>query len=157
MWLTHLFAIDKINSINARTPDLERIIKHVLASHSVPGALVSLIARAKRSQSKTGHRTIESCKQALADLEKKSHKHKSLQLHSELVSLFKSHGQLGFASRSAPASINGYDIAQIISEFYRDPKCTTIDLPDYIDTTVRVPLKKIIDDERSRQLRKMVL
>ena len=146
---------EKIHSVDGRAPNVENLLKHILTSSTVPQPFFALIAEAKREQLKGSRKNIDSCLQFLQKLQIRIQHHEVLQLRSELLNLFKSHGNIQFARQDLNVAINGYDIANIIGEFYNIPNRTAIDLPDEIQPDVRQMLKDMIDQERIRQLKRI--
>lgn len=144
---------DKIQSINFRAPDLKRIIKHIL-SNKVPDSLVQIIIESKKQKGKAGQKTLENCYLAIKGIEEKVKKKQPVQIRKELVSIFKTYGMIN-VSKSKMSILNGYDLAQLITNFYQTPKRTTIDLPNTIDDRIHRVVKSIIDEERAKQLKKM--
>lgn len=146
---------EKIHAIPGHTPDIEKLLRHLLTGPNVPQALFTLVAEAKKNQLRSGKKTTESCLQQLNRLGNRLQNHEIFNLHSELVSLFQSHGTVNFADTASSMSLSGYDIAKFITDFYNVRNRTTIELPEDIVAAIRQPLKEMVDQERERQLKKM--
>jgi hypothetical protein len=146
---------DKIHSVDGRSPNAENLLRHILSNAQVPPRLFLLVTEAKRELVKAGKKTTESCHQQLVKLQGRIKNRETLQLRSELINLFKAHGTVNFAVSEERVSVNGYDIATMIAEFYNIPNRSTIDLPADIISDIRDLLKDLIDQERTRQLKQM--
>ena len=146
---------EKIQSISSTAPDLERLVPHVFSGSQMPKKMLRLIIDGKKARTLASQKTVDNCLQALIKLELRLNKREILNLRNELTNLFKSFGFVTFSSKTAPTSISGYDIANMIAEYYNDPARSTIELPNLISSRVRSQLKRIIEDDRARQLKKM--
>ena len=70
-----------------------------------------------------------------------------------LIKLFRSYGPVNFASDNR-AYLSGYQIAQHIIHFYRDPKLKEISLPAELTPEIGDPITKIANEQRAKQYEK---
>ncbi|WP_372369914.1 hypothetical protein [Candidatus Uabimicrobium sp. HlEnr_7] len=147
---------DKIKVIKASSlQQLQRNIQHSFPSPQFPKNLRVLIEQAKQNQSSRGEKNIANFFLSLQDIENKVRKRELLLIKNEVINLFKSYGNINFSSTTSQQFLNGYAIARVIEEYYRNPKRKTISLSTDINPKVRGKVKSMIDSERQRQLQKL--
>ena len=110
---------------------------------------------AKQDQSSRGEKNIDNFYRALQDIEKRVKKRELTLIKNEVINLLKSYGNINFSSTKSQQFLNGYAIARVVEDYYRNPKREKIDLSVDINPQVRSKIKAMIDSERQRQLQKL--
>ncbi|BBM82205.1 hypothetical protein [Candidatus Uabimicrobium amorphum] len=147
---------DKIKVIKgSNSQQLKRNIEHSFPSPEFPKSLRNLVTQAKQDQSSRGEKNVDNFYRALQDIENRVKRRELTLIKNEVINLFKSYGNINFSGTKSQQFLNGYAIARVIEDYYRNPKRDKIDLSVDINPRVRSKVKAMIDSERQRQLQKL--
>lgn len=147
---------DKIKVIKGNnSQQLKRNIEHSFPSPEFPKSFRNLVMQAKEDQSSRGEKNIDNFYRALQDIESRVKRRELTLLKNEVINLLKSYGNINFSNTKSQQFLNGYAIARVVEDYYRNPKRDKIDLSVDINSRVRSKIKAMIDSERQRQLQKL--
>ena len=130
-------------------------IQQAFQGEKLPALLRQLLEKDRILEKSSRAKNQENCRQRLQEIEERIQARKPVNLLCDLVDCFKCYGQVNF-SRSPGQTITGYQVAQQIISFYRNPMRQTISLSENIVTEIYTLVKTLIDDQRTRQMQKMV-
>ena len=128
-------------------------IRQVFSGKKIPSDFRVLLEEDREIEKASRSRNLENCLEKLQQLKARLKGRKPLPLMTNLIKIFKYYGQVNFAENQS--SITGYQLAQNIIAFYRNPARETITLPLELKKEVYCDLKTMIDEYRAKQLRKM--
>ena len=147
---------DKIKVIKGNnSQQLKRNIEHSFPSPEFPKSFRNLVVAAKEDQSSRGEKNIDNFYRALQEIGSRVKRRELTLIKNEVINLLKSYGNINFSNTKSQQFLNGYAIARVVEDYYRNPKRDKIDLSVDINPRVRSKIKAMIDSERQRQLQKL--
>ncbi len=150
------FHLDKkIDHVKGLESQLSQMISYHFPNPKIPSWFFEILEKGKSEEINSGKKTSENCYRDLGKIERRFERRELYHLRGELVNLFKLYGSVSFADIDSTILLNGYSVAKSIQDFYNQPNRTTIELPSHMQANIRDLLKKMIDKERARQVKKL--
>jgi hypothetical protein len=141
----------KIAASDYRETGMEESLRHVFGNNKVPDLFLQFLGKAKKAEASAKEKSVANCLRMLDKIVEAVARREQVQLYKALIALFQLHGSVNFAAMQTH-SFSGYQIAEELNRFYRNPRRTTLQLSETIVAEVRNVVKKLVDSERQKQL-----